>query len=100
MDITTKFHSGNTPDIEHYWDMVTILNKIESGGGTLTVTAVCGDLDASAQAAQSVDLSNDRTVLPRLGYGRFAQLRFQNSTNNKSVTIYGYEIPYFEVGRR
>lgn len=99
-DVTTKFHSGNTPDIEHYWDMVTVLNKIESGGGTLTVTAVCGDLDASAQSSQSVDLSNDRTVLPRLGYGRFAQLRFQNSTNNKSVTIYGYEIPYFEVGRR
>ncbi len=100
MDITTKFHSGNTPDVEHYWDMVTIVNKIESGGGTLTVTAVVGDLDASAQTSQSVDLSNDRTVLPRLGYGRFAQLRFQNSTAGKSVTIYGYEIPYFEVGRR
>ena len=100
MDVTTKFHSGNTPDIEHFWDMLTVLNKIESGGGTLTVTATVGDLDASAQSAQSVDLSNDRTVLPRLGYGRFAQLRFQNSTNNKSVTIYGYEIPFFEVGRR
>lgn len=98
-DVTTKFHSGDTPDIEHYWDMVTVLNKIESSG-TLTVTAVCGDLDASAQADQSVDLTNDRTVLPRLGYGRFAQLRFRNSGAGEPVTIYGYEIPYFEVGRR
>ena len=99
MDITTKFHSGNTPDIEHFWDQVSVFNKVEAAG-TLTVTATVGDLDASAQSGQSVDLTNDRTVLPRLGYGRFAQLRFQHSTDNQSVTIYGYEIPMFEVGRR
>lgn len=99
MDITTKFHSGNAPDREHYWDHPSIINKIESSG-TLTVTATVGDLDASAQSGQSVDLTNDRTVLPRLGYGRYCQLRFQNSTLNVPVTIYGYEIGYFEVGRR
>lgn len=99
MDITTKFHSGNAPDREHYWDQPSILNKIEAAG-TLTVTATVGDLDASAQASQSVDLTNDRTVLPRLGYGRYCQLRFRNSTVNQPVTIYGYEIPFFEVGRR
>lgn len=99
MDITTKFHSGNAPDREHFWDSPSIINKIESAG-TLTVTATVGDLDASAQASQSVDLTNDRTVLPRLGYGRYCKLRFQNSTLNIPVTIYGYEIPFFEVGRR
>lgn len=99
MDITTKFHSGNAPDREHYWDQPSIINKIEASG-TLTVTATVGDLDASAQSSQSVDLTNDRTVLPRLGYGRYCQLRFQNSTDAIPVTIYGYEIPYFEVGRR
>ena len=99
MDITTKFHSGGTPDIEHYWDSVSVFNKVESAG-TLTVTATVGDLDASAQSGQSVDLTNDRTVLPRLGYGRLAQLRFQHSTDNQTVTILGYEIPFWEVGRR
>lgn len=99
MDVTTKFHSSGTPDVEHFWGSPSILNKIESSG-TLTVTATVGDLDASAQSGQSVDLTNDRTVLPRLGYGRFAQLRFQNSTLNIPVTIYGYEIPYFIVGQR
>lgn len=99
MDVTTKFLSGGNPDYEHYWDQPTVLNKIESSG-TLTVTPKVGDLDASAQSGQSVDLTNDRTVLPRLGYGRFCQLRFQNSTINIPVTIYGVEIPFFDVGRR
>lgn len=99
MDITTKFHSGADPDREHYWDHPSIINHVESSG-TLSVTATVGDLDASAQSAQSVDLTNDRTKLPRLGYGRYCQLRFQNSTDAIPVTIYGYEIPYFVVGRR
>lgn len=99
MDVTTKFHHGNTPDREHYWDQPTILNKIESAG-SLIVTATVGDLDASAQANQLVDLTNDRTKLSRLGYGRYCQLRFRNSTANQPVTIFGYEIPFFEVGRR
>lgn len=99
MDVTTKFHSGNTPDIEHFWGQISVLNKVEAAG-TLTVTPTVGDLNASPQSGQSVDLTKDRTVLPRGGYGRFIQLRFQHSTNNQSVTIYGYEIPFWEVGQR
>lgn len=99
MDVTTKFHSGGNVDKEHYWGQPTVVNKIESSG-TLSVTATIGDLDASPQSAQSVDLTNDRTKLARLGYGRFCQLRFQNSTDAIPVTIYGYEIPFFEVGSR
>jgi len=99
MDVITKFHSGNAPDIEHYWGELAVLTKEESAG-TLTVTPYVGDLDASAGTAFSVDLTSDRHRLGRLGYGRLAKLRFQNAENEKSVTIYGYEIPFHEVGRR
>jgi hypothetical protein len=99
MDITTKFHSGNTPDILHYWGEPSVLTKIEDMG-TLKVTPTVGDLDASAQDVINLDLTDGRHRLPRLGYGRFLQLRFQNAENNQDVTIYGYELPMFEVGRR
>ena len=99
MDVTTKFHSGNTPDILHFWGEPSVLTKIESMG-TLKVTPTVGDLDASAQTVINLDLTEDRHRLPRLGYGRLLQLRFQNAENNQDVTIYGYELPMFEVGRR
>jgi len=99
MDIITKFHSGNTPDIEHFWDAPSVLTKIEDGG-ILDVTATVGGMDAPAQRTEEVDLTLGRVRLPRLGYGRFAQLRFQNNENNRGLTIFGYEIPFFEVGRR
>jgi hypothetical protein len=99
MDVTTKFHSGGAPDMLHYWGDLSIMNKIESTG-TLTVTPTVGDLDASAQSDLEVDLTTDRTNLARLGYGRLCQLRFRNSELNQPVTIYGYEIPFFTVGKR
>lgn len=99
MDVTTKFHSGNTPDIEKFWDQPSILTKIEDGG-ILQVTATVGDLDASPQTTVNIDLTEGRDKFPRLGYGRFVQFRFQNAENNRGLTIFGYELPYFEVGRR
>jgi hypothetical protein len=99
LDITTKFHHGNAPDIHHYWGELAIISKVESGG-TLTITPTVGGLDASAGAAISHNLTLGRERLRRLGTGRFAQLRFQQATNSQGVEIYGYEIPFHELGRR
>jgi hypothetical protein len=98
-DVTTKFHHGNAPDIEHYWGELAIISKVESAG-TLTITPTVGGLNAVAGAAISHDLTLGRQRLRRLGTGRFAQLRFQQSSNNQGVEIYGYEIPFHELGRR
>ena len=99
MDVVTKFHSGNTPDIEKYWGELAMLTKVEAAGD-LTITPTIGGLDASAGVAITHDLTLGRERLPRLGTGRLCQLRFQNSENEQGVTIYGYEIPFHELGRR
>lgn len=98
-DVTSKFHSGGAPDITHYWGEIAILTHKETTG-VLTITPKVGRLDASAQAAISHDLTLGRQRLRRPGVGALCQLRFQESTANQPLAIYGYELPYHEVGRR
>jgi hypothetical protein len=98
-DVISKFHAAETPDIQKYFGELGMITKIE-GAGTLTITPKVGGLNASAGAAISHDLTLGRQRLRRLGTGRFAQLRFQQASNNQGVEIYGYEIEYHELGRR
>lgn len=98
-DVTGKFHSGDAPDVHHYWGQLSMLTKVQSGG-TLTITPKVGRLDASAGTAISHNLTTGRERLRRLGVGPLCQLRFQNSENNQALEIYGYELPFHEVGRR
>ncbi len=99
MDIITKFHAANTPDIEKYWGEMALLTKVEDGG-ILIVTPTVGGLDATASDPFEADLTLGRERLGRLGNGRLLQLRFQNAEKNRSVTIYAYEVPFHELGRR
>ena len=98
-DVITKFHSGENPDLTHYWGELSVLTKVESAG-TLTITPTVGRLDATAGAAITHTLTTGRERLRRLGVGALCSLRFQQSTNAQGVTIYGYEIPFHELGRR
>lgn len=98
-DVETKFHSGNAPDIDHLWLELALISKVEAGG-TLTITPKVGGLDASAGTTISHNLTLGRQRLPRLGAGRYAQLRFRQNDNNQGVELYGYEIPFHELGRR
>lgn len=98
-DVIGKFHAGNTPDIHKYWGQPAIITKVESAG-TLSVIPTVGGLDAVAQSTISVDLTLGRARPRRLGTGRFCQLRFLNAEDAQSVTLYGYEIPTHELGRR
>lgn len=99
VDVETPFFSGNAPDIEHYWGELSMLTKVEAAG-TLTITPTVGRLDASAGTAISHTLTTGREVLRRLGIGALMKLRFQHSTVDRSVTIYGVEVPFHEVGKR
>jgi hypothetical protein len=99
MDVFTPFYHGNAPDIVHYWDEVSALSKIEAAG-TLSITPYVGRLDASAGTAISHDLTKGRERLRRLGVGPMLRFRLRHNTVNQSATIYGFEVPFHEVGRR
>lgn len=98
-DVTTKFHSMNTPDIEKYFGELAVISKIQASG-TLTITPSVGGLNASAGTAISHDMTTGRQRLRRLGTGRYAKVRLQNSADAVKVELYGLEFPYHELGRR
>lgn len=102
-DIKGKFHEGDEkgsdPDIMRAWLQPSIFTAVESGG-TLTITPTTGDLNSSAGTAVTHDLTLDRERLPRLGTGRLCQLRMRENTAGQGVSVYGYELPYINLGRR
>lgn len=98
-DVTTKFHSFNTPDIEKYFGQLSIVSKIESAG-TLTLTPSVGGLDAAPGPPISHSLTTGRQRLRRQGTGRYWRLRMQHAANGQSCELYGFELPYHELGRR
>jgi hypothetical protein len=98
-DVFTKHYHADAPDIEHYWGLMSILSRIEAAG-TLSVTPYLGGLDAAAGTAKSHTLTTGREVLSRVGFGRLAKFRFRQNTAGQDVTIYGFEVPHHEVGRR
>ena len=94
------WHGIDAPDIEHFWGPLSMISQVESAG-TLTVTPTVGWLDSSAGTAISHALTTGRERLRILGTGRLCRLRFQHSTVNQGVSIYGWEIsPIHELGRR
>lgn len=99
LDAYGPWHGIDAPDIEHFWGQLSILTQVESSG-TLTITPTVGRLNSSAGTAISHDLTLGREKLRRLGTGPLMRLRFQNSTVNQGVSIFGYEVPAFELGRR
>lgn len=99
IDCYGPFHHGDAPDTEHQWLDVDLLSKIEAAG-TVTITPYVGGLTASAGVDITADLTKGRERLRRLGPGRLARLRFRQNTLNQGFSLFGYEFPYFEIGRR
>ena len=99
LDVYGPWHGNDAPDVEHLWKELSVLTKVESGG-TLTITPTVGRLNSSADTAISHDLTLGRQRLRRLGRGALARLRFTQSTASQDVSIYGYELPTHELGRR
>lgn len=105
MDVDTSFMCGTppAPDIDKAFLELGVISKIQPTGlpKILTITPKVGGLDATAQTAILHDMTLGRERLPRLGApGRFAQLNFRQATADTDVVLYGFEIPYFELGRR
>lgn len=104
LDVDTKYHDMNSPDIEKQMLELSVINKKQSAG-TLTITPSIvndnqGVEDAVAQSAISMSMTTGRNRLRRIGRARLMKLNLAHSTAAQDVEIYGYELPYFELGRR
>ena len=98
-DVDTKYHSADTPDIQKYWDNPSVFTIAQSAG-TLTMTPSLGEIDDRADTPMSVDLTKTRQQLRRLGLGKHVRFNLRENTAGQDVVITGYELPYFEIGRR
>lgn len=98
-DVTVAHHTGNAPDIEHFWGLLSILTK-KLAGGTLDVICTTGDLSASPSATISHDMTTGRQKLRRAGVGRLLKVRLRNNEVDRETEVYGYELPFHELGRR
>ena len=99
LDVEGKFHDMNSPDIMKYFGQLSLLSKIQASG-TLSVIPYVGELSASAGTTISASMTAGREKLRRLGTGRFCKLVFQNSTAGVDCEIYGFDLPFHELGRR
>lgn len=99
LDVDGKFHDDGTPDIMKLFMMPSVISKIQ-GAGTLTINPYVGGLDAPVGTPISVDSTKGRERLRMLGIGQYVKLNFQHSTAAQDIELFGYEIPFFEVGRR
>lgn len=101
-DITTNPLSGDSPDIQKFWGEMAIISKVQPSSPTpiLSITPTVGGLDATPGAVITHDMTKGRERLRRLGSGRFLTLRLRENTAGQGVTLYGVELPFFEIGRR
>jgi hypothetical protein len=99
LDVEGKWHDMQTPDIHKYFGELSLISKIQAAG-TLSIIPYVGGLDASAGSTISASMTTDRQRLRRLGTGRYCRLVFQHSTAAQDVELFGYHIPFHELGRR
>ena len=100
LDLITAFHHGGTPDIEKLWGQPSFLTKIEAAAGNLSAAVKLGGLGASSTFSLTADLRNGREKFRILGTGRHLNLQLTETTASQGCELYGYEIPYHELGRR
>lgn len=98
IDIITKFHDNDTPDIDKFWGQLCVLGKVQTSGIT-SVTPKTGYLDAPAQLPIIYTQSRGRQRLRRVGTGKLLQLAFTQASG--PLELYGYEInDVHELGQR
>ncbi len=100
VDIIGGFHNASTPDIQKLWDNLSVLSKIEAAAGNLAIVVKVGALDAAVAKTFTADLRKGRQRFTVLGPGRLMNLQFTESTNNQGCELYGFEVPYIELGRQ
>lgn len=100
IDAISKRHSGDTPDIAKLWKRLAVLTKKQSTAGNLAIVAAAGTLEATTTKTFNPAQTKSRNDLDIIGPGEHLQLQFTESTLAQGFEIYGYEVPYHELGRR
>lgn len=99
-NVLGKAHTAEQPNMMRRWGRLAVISKKEAAG-SITVTPYVGnELDVVASATISVSQTVGRNVTRRLGAGVYCILEFTKSTVAQDVTLYGYEIPWFDIGVR
>ncbi len=99
--LTSPFYNQGTPDIEKFWGALSVLSKIQSAAGNLTIGVKTGGLDAATAYSLTTDQRLGRERLRVLGNGRLLNLALTETTDSQGCEIYGWEIdPVHELGRR
>lgn len=100
LDVLTPKYYGDAPDVEHTWLEMSLLTRLETQG-FLKVTVTLGrQADSPQTNVMLADLVLERERLRRLGDGASLQVRFEQEDVDQPVTIHGFEVPFFEKGRR
>lgn len=100
MEVVTKSHDGGDPDRETYFGELSVHGEAQATGA-VTISPIVGELDAvTGPADMTWDLTLPRQRLPRLGVGKHVHLVMSNNVMDENVVIYGYTIPFNDVGRR
>lgn len=97
--ITAPMIATNPPIMTYWGDLTT--EVAPQAAGTLSIYPTVGELSESEDAVFSHSLLTPSVGLGRLGYGRYAKLRFFHNTISQIIQILGFEIePVNPVGRR
>lgn len=97
--VTTKRHCGDNPRKEKVWNR-PFISQAAQATGSLTVTPLVGELDATAGTAKTASLTLAAQKLSHLGRGKHAGLTFTQSVVGQNVQLLGYELPYVDIGER
>lgn len=100
LDVNTKLHDDNSPNVFKWFDELELSSKIQSSG-SLTITPSVGEnMSPPAQAPITADMTLGHERLRRIGTGRFVKFNFANSVAGVDIELNGYELPWHELGDR
>lgn len=101
LDLISAFHNEATPDVEKFWGPLSLISKIESANGNLSIAVKTGGLDGAVTATLTPNLRLGRERFRILGTGRMINLQLTETTASQGCEIYGIEVePIHELGRR
>ena len=107
IDWESKYHDGRTPMVEKLFRELSVASKGWGTFGNIVARARAGTLQADGrftiqrENVMPIDGRNDKQTLDGVGQGRYAQIAFIGTSQvDQGCEIYGYEVPFFEIGVR
>jgi hypothetical protein len=100
INLLSKYHDDNVPAVEKVFGGVTLVTKAQPAVGHCRVSYRVGTLEADVSQIVPADMRLGTETLPRAGVGQFLQLEITEDTDAAGCVLFGYEVPYYELGKR